>query len=259
LFQIPTPSRCNLRNRIPRFPLMSRIYQSCARCRLAPSYSTAQFDVSQGRKHMTTMKHPLLALSLAAWCLGSVAYAQAPGETGVAQPTTAAPTVVLPASSPATPAPEVVQSPNAASAGAGVTQIVYTPQLPTAAEITNAAAAQGLTVERLVQTSNQVIAFYRTGSGQAMNVAYQSLPPAGSAVATPTPAPAVVVTSPPPTVVAAPPRTVVYEPAPRVIYYDYPSYYYPRVWYPPVSFNVGFGYHRFHHGGGFHHHSRHRR
>jgi hypothetical protein len=138
----------------------------------------------------------------------------------------------------------VVQAPNSAtpvgSTPTTATQIVYMPQLPNAADLTNAAAAQGFTVERIVQTSNQVIAFYRTPSGQATTVAYQSLPPGGTVAA---PTPAVVVTSLP--------RTVVYETAPRVVYYDHPDYYYPRVWYPPVSLSFGFGYRSFY-GGNFH-------
>lgn len=127
-----------------------------------------------------------------------------------------------------------------------VSQTVYTPQLPSPAELTAAAAAQGLTVERIVQTSTQLIAFYRNASGQAVTVAYQSLPPAVAAATTstvPAPAPRVVVVSPPP--------AVVYETAPRVIYYEPSPYYYPGIWYPPVSFSFGFGYRSFH-GGGYH-------
>ncbi len=125
-----------------------------------------------------------------------------------------------------------------------VSQTVYTPQLPSPADLTSAAAAQGLTVERIVQTSTQLIAFYRNASGQAVTVAYQSLPPAGVAAPTSTstaPAPRVVVVSPPP--------AVVYETAPRVIYYEPSPYYYPGIWYPPVSFSFGLGYRSFHGGG----------
>ncbi|MEO5961770.1 MAG: hypothetical protein ABIR80_21875 [Opitutaceae bacterium] len=126
----------------------------------------------------------------------------------------------------------------------GAAQIVYTPQLPSAADLTNAAAAQGLTVERIVQTGNQVIAFYRNTNGQAFTVAYQPLPP--TAVGQ-NPAPAVVVTQQP-----AP--AVVYRPAPRVVYYDdYPDYSYPRYWYPPISLSFGFGYGRGYYHGGLHH------
>jgi hypothetical protein len=203
----------------------------------------AQFDVLPGRKTVTIMNRTTFTLLLAAAASVGAARAQTQTQANapVAQPSSPAPVVVQP------PAPAATSTPT------GVTQIVYSPKLPTAEELTNAATAQGYTVEKIVQTANQVIAFYRTANGQATTVAYQSLPPSGTAApaaaTTTTAAPAVVVTSPPPT-------TVVYETAPRVVYYnDYPRYYYPRVWYPPVSLSFGFGY-RSHHGG-FHHHHHH--
>lgn len=189
------------------------------------------------------MNRTTFILALTAGLGAGVAHAQSPVDTAVVQPSSPAPAVVSTAT-PNAPAPTVVQAPAAAAAPTSVTQIVYMPQLPSAADLTNAANAQGLTLERIVQTSTQVVAFYRNASGQATTVAYQSLPPAAAAPA-PAPAPNVVVTSPPP--------TVVYETAPRVIYYDSPGYYYPRVWYPPVSFNFGFGYHQGYHGGGHFH------
>jgi hypothetical protein len=189
------------------------------------------------------MNRPFFTLALAGSLCAGVAQAQS--DASVTQPTSPAPAVVSTAT-PNGPAPTVVQASSANTAPTSVTQIVYTPQLPSAADLTNAASAQGLTVERIVQTSNQVIAFYRNANGQTSNVAYQSLPPAGAPAAT---TPNVVVTSPPPTVVTSPPPSVIYETAPRVVYYDYPSYYYPRVWYPPVSFSFGLGYHRGYYGG----------
>jgi hypothetical protein len=196
---------------------------------------------------MITMNRPAISLVLAGCFCATVSRGQTT-HPEVAQPSSPAPVVVT-TTSPNPSAPAVVPAPNSTVAPTGVTQIVYTPQLPSAAEITNAATAQGLTVERIVQTSNQVIAFYRNASGQTSNVAYQSLPPA--ATATTPAAPNVVVTAPPP--------TVVYQQAPRVVYYDYPSYYYPRVWNPPVSFSFGLGYHRGYHGGyGGRHFHRHR-
>jgi hypothetical protein len=195
----------------------------------------------------------VLAVAL---CAGA-APAQNSAAAPVAQPSSPAPAVSPTATGSDRSAPVVVPSSSAVATPTSATQIVYAPKLPTAAELTNAASAQGYTVERIVQTATQVIAFYRNASGQPVTVAYQSLPPSGT-VPTPTAAPApVVVTSPPP--------TIVYETAPRVIYYDYPVYpayypYYPRVWYPPVSFSFGFGYHSFHgggyrgHHGGFHGH-----
>lgn len=114
-------------------------------------------------------------------------------------------------------------------ASAAPNQIVYTPRLPSAQELTNAAQAQGLSVDRIEQGGNQVLATYRAASGQVTVVSYQTLPPAGTATASATTAPQ--------TVVVQPTREVYYaEPA------YYPSYYYPGYYYPPVSLRVGVGY-----------------
>jgi len=148
------------------------------------------------------------------------------------------PVVVSPSPSPApyvapTVAPSTAVTPN---------QIVYAQRLPSVTELTNAAAAQGLAIEKIEQTSTQITVVYRYGNGQINAVAYLLLPGAGvpaSPIATPTtPAPAVV-----------------YQAEPRVAYYDdnydYWPGYYPYYWYPPVSFRfgLGFGYHYGYHGG----------
>ena len=140
-------------------------------------------------------------------------------------------TATIATSAPAAPAvaPAAALVPN---------QTVYGQRLPSPAELTNIAAAQGLAVERIEQTASQVTVVYRYATGQTNTVAYLLLPnaaAASSAVATTTtPAPAVVY----------------YEAAPRTVYYDsYPGYYaYPGYWYPPVSIGLGFGFR----GGGFH-------
>jgi hypothetical protein len=141
-----------------------------------------------------------------------------------------------------TPAPAVD-----VSAAPQASQVVYSPRLPSAAELTNVAAAQGLTIDRIVQTSSQMTVMYRSANGQTNTVAYLLLPAAGatmSTVATTTPAPTVVYAAQP-AYVAAP-----------VYYYDpfyYPSYY-AGPWYGPVSIGVGlgFGFRGGFHGGGFH-------
>jgi hypothetical protein len=150
----------------------------------------------------------------------------------VAQPMAPAP-VVNAAAATKNDSPPAATAPNA-SAPTNATQIVYTPQLPNVADLTKAANEQGYTVEKVVQTNNQIIAFYRQANGQQTTVAYQTLPPSAAS------APALVA-APAPVVVTAPP-TVVYESAPRVVYYDD---YYPRVWYPPISLSFGFGYRSF--------------
>jgi hypothetical protein len=116
-------------------------------------------------------------------------------------------------------------------------QVIYSPRLPTPAELTNAATAQGVTIARIEQSTSQVTVTYQLANGQTNVVSYQLLPAAGSAVAT---------TTPPPTVVETAPRVVYYEPA-----YGYYPAYYPGYWYPPVSVRLGFGY-GFRGGYGFH-------
>jgi len=116
-------------------------------------------------------------------------------------------------------------------------QIVYVPRLPTAQEITNAAAAQNIAIDQIQQTSTQVIAVYRYGAGQTNVVSYQVLPTATAGVpVTTTQAPTVVYQQQPTT-------TVVYQSAPRVVYYSDPVYYPNYYWWPgPVSVSLGLGY-----------------
>ncbi len=134
-------------------------------------------------------------------------------------------------------------------------RIIYGPRLPSAQELSNAAAAQGLSIDRLEQNSDRVTVVYRSNNGQTNTVAYEVLPaangsgtggvttgaitPSGTAIATTTPAPVVVGSSAP---------TVVYQSSPSVVYYDSPIYD-PWYYYPPVAVGIGFGYY---HGWGWH-------
>lgn len=171
------------------------------------------------------MQKPFVTVAILAGSLFAVsAGAQTPAPVPVETPSSPAPVVSAPAAAP--------------------NQIIYSPRLPSAAELSSAAAAQGVAVERIEQTAAQITVTYKYANGQSNTVAYQLLPTSGTAA----PAPATVVqTAPSPTVVYAP------APPPRVIYYEepvyYPRYYYP--YYPPVSFGFGFGYRHF--GGGYHH------
>jgi hypothetical protein len=143
-------------------------------------------------------------------------------EGALAQTAPATPTSAPAVAVPTTPAP------------LAPSQIIYAPRLPSVAELTNAAAAQKITVQKIEQTTSQITVVYQYANGQTNTVAYQLLPAANAA------APAAVET--------APPSSVVYAPPPRVVYYDsYGPDYYPTYWYPPVSFRLGFGFH----GGGF--------
>jgi hypothetical protein len=127
-------------------------------------------------------------------------------------------------------------------------QVIYSPRLPTAAELTSIATAQGLSVQQITETSAQITAVYKNNAGTLTTIAYQLLP-TGNVPAT---AAAVVAPSAPP--------TVVYETSPRVVYYrSYDPYYYDPFWpryYPPVSLSLGFGYYRGGWGGGHSHHWR---
>ena len=137
---------------------------------------------------------------------------------------------LTPAQAAAATAPVVAMAPPAPPAAAPQ-QIVHTPRVPTGKELSEAAAAQGLTLERIEPTEFQVLAVFRAPNGSTNTVVYQVMPPAG--------------TSTTQTVVTER-REVIYRPAPRVIYYDdFPRYSpYPYRWYPPVSVHLGVGYGR---------------
>jgi hypothetical protein len=144
------------------------------------------------------------------------------------------------------PAPQTVASTPQAVAqptqsAPAPSQIIYSPRLPSAAELTSVAAAQGQTVQQITQTANQVTAIYRNTNGELTTVAYQLLPTSGAptmTVAVPSPAP-----------------TIIYEEVPRTVYYRSYDPYWPS-YYPPVSLSLGFGYYRGGWGGGHYHHWR---
>ena len=174
------------------------------------------------------MKIEALTSILAATLLTGSAYAQNSAST-----ITAAPTAVIPS----TPAPVVA---NSATPAPTPNQYVYTPRLPSVAELSNAAAAQGLAIERIEQSATQIIAVYKYDNGQTNTVAYQTLPPSSSGTV----------------VTAAPVPTVIYESAPRVVYYDnYDPFYYPYGYSPfSVRLGIGLGYRGgYGYRGGFHH------
>jgi len=195
----------------------------------------------------------LPAFILAAGCLAIGARAQTPATAAATE-------------APASPAPS---------------RIIYAPRLPSVAELMNVAAAQGLGVERVDQTTNQITVTYKSGS-QLSTVVYNLLPAVGSpAVATPalqatapvqgtmivqSAAPVqqgttVISTTPAPVVVYQQPETVYYRSDP---YYYNDPYYYPWGWVAPVALSVGFGYYYggyygyhghggyYGHGGGYH-------
>src|SRR5947209_2488109 len=86
------------------------------------------------------------------------------------------------------PAPQIA----AVSATPAPNQTIYASRLPSATELSNVAAAQGVSIEKIDQTNSQVTVVYRTSNGQTNTIAYLLLPAGGApAYAAPT--------SPPPT------------------------------------------------------------
>ena len=125
-----------------------------------------------------------------------------------------------------------VSTPVATASAPAPGKTIYLPRLPSASELTTAAAAQHLAITRIEQTATQVTVTYQGDGGAATTVAYRLLSSATTEA----------------------PAAVVYRPAPTVIYYDDygPGYYRPDYWYPPVSLRlgVGFGFHGGHFGRG---------
>lgn len=157
-----------------------------------------------------------------------------------------------PAAAPTEPAPIV------AEAQPRPDRIIYSGQLPSVAQLTQTAKAQGLTIANITQTAAEIAVTYRLQDNSARTVSYQLLPTNADGTAAVEPAPGNV----PVTVVPAPTQVIVTEPAPTVVYrtgyYD-PFYYDPFYWGPraPVSVHLGFGFgsyrHGGHYGGHFHH------
>lgn len=165
----------------------------------------------------------LTAIALTTGLLGSAALAQTPLPAPTAPP--------APAASPVGPMP----APNS---------VIYIPRLPTPAELTSAAAAQGLTIEKMEQTNAQITVVYKFANGQTNTVAYALLPAASAAPAT---------VAAPSSVVMAPAPTVIYTSPAPAYYYD--PYYSSWPWLWPVGIDIGLGY-TFHRGGwgyGYHH------
>ncbi|MBI2511166.1 MAG: hypothetical protein HYV96_04260 [Opitutae bacterium] len=139
-------------------------------------------------------------------------------------------------------------------------RIVYSGQLPSVAQLTQTAQAQGLTIANITQTAGEIAVTYRLPDSSTRTVSYQLLPTNADGTAAVEPAPATVVATPasePVQVVEVtePPPTVVY----RYRYYD-PYYYDPFYWGPaPVSVHLGFGFGGHYRSGGGHYHHHHGR
>lgn len=149
--------------------------------------------------------------------------------TAAARAQSSEPTAAV--STPTTPAP-AVSSPSPAP-----TRIIYVPRLPSANELSAAAAAQNMPIVRIEISSTEVTAVYQAAGAPATAVAYRLLQPA--------------TTEAPPTVVYRPaPAAVYYEDYGPAYYYGYPGYYvFPHV-RPGVSLRFGFGGHHYRGGHG---------
>ena len=132
-------------------------------------------------------------------------------------------------------------------------EVIYLPQLPTAADLSRTAAAQGQTLSRIEQTSGQVTAVFANANGQTSVISYQILPGQPGATAAPdqqilSPAPVTMAqpSTPAPAVgqmQTAPPTTVVYGADAAAYPYDYyPGYGYYGPWYPAIGLGWGWGW-----------------
>jgi hypothetical protein len=119
-------------------------------------------------------------------------------------------------------------------------EVIYLPQLPTAADLIAATGAgHGVTIQKIDQTSTQITVVYRFDSGQTNTVCYNLIAAAGSgttaaAAVAAVPAPA----TPAPNVSYGPGGPYYYSYAPVDGYY--PAYGYYPAWYPPVVLGLGF-------------------
>ena len=135
------------------------------------------------------------------------------------------------------------QAPDSSNAMPAPSQIVYLPQLPSAADLAKAAPSQGVTIAQIIQTSDQLTVVYKLANGQTSAVAYRLL---SAADAPSSQCPARCCPSTPAPAVAPPAAAVVYT-TPAYLYHS-PDYYYP--YFGPVSVNLGFGW-GWHGGGGW--------
>jgi len=143
-----------------------------------------------------------------------------------------------PAASPAAPAAAAMAP---ASPMPTPNSIIYIPRLPTPAELSSAASAQGLAIAKMEVTGDHITVVYQNANGQTNTVSYQLLSSAGMAAA--------------PAATAAAPTAVV--PATTTVVYGQPGYYYDPFyygwgwpWYGPVAVSLGFSYHYGHFYGG---------
>jgi 3-oxoacyl-ACP reductase-like protein len=171
----------------------------------------------------------VIALTTTLVATTATAQSQSPG----AAATPAAP--VAQAAQPVPAAPAAVVNPMPVP-----NQIIYLPQLPSPASLVNVAAAQGLSIDQISQTSTQIIVVYKYSNGQTNTICYQLLSTAGVDNVAAANAPVVVPAQ----------TTVIYETRAPAYYYD--PFYYPWPWVAPVAIGLDFGFRGGYYHGGFH-------
>lgn len=137
---------------------------------------------------------------------------------------------------PAPPALSPSNGPAPASAAAApesvpVDGLIHVQQLPSPAQLTKDAEAEGMVITRMEQSTDRIVVTYRYASGNTRTFAYTTVLPVDpdSEIA-------------PPRVEASAP-TVIYREAPRVIYDSYPRYV-TRYYDPWPTFSLGLGFGR---------------
>ena len=118
-------------------------------------------------------------------------------------------------------------------------ELIYVPAIPTAAELSQTAVAQGQTIASIRQVNGEEIVTYRLSDNRVNIVAYLPLSAAGSAAPAASGAATLVPT--PSTAAPAVGPAVVYESPSPDYSYDYPDYY-PWGWYSGPYFGFGYGY-----------------
>lgn len=153
---------------------------------------------------------------------------------------------------PAVSAPEPATESALVAPAIAPDRIIYSGQLPSVAQLTQTAQAQGLTIATISQTARDITVTYRLANNTTRTISYQLLPESQPTAVVPVSSAPVVETAP------ATVQVVEYAPPPTVVYRYYDPYYYDPFYWPrvPVSVNLGFGW-TFRGGHGGHYHGRH--
>ena len=154
------------------------------------------------------------------------------GTALVAQNNAPAPTVTN------TPPPPPPQAATPTTTPVQVDGLIHVQEMPTSAQLTRDAEAEGMTITRMEQLSDRTIVTYRYASGNTRTFAYTQTLPTD---------PDKEIAAPTQTVIGSsqPSYTVVYtEPAPVYYYPRYVRSYDPYYYGPRTSLSIGLGFGR---------------